>query len=227
MIVTTSVNAGERERRRAEDVAARCGVPFVPRRGPPVGLAYVVGRDRERLAEGVRSVSVGRGLLHARRAAGLAHPYLRAIGPARRVVDATLGLAQDALHVADVLGAEVTGIEASPAVHALCEEGLARLLRDGLAAAGRVRLVSGDARRVLAEVGEADVVVMSPMYDAPETAAPGFDLLRRVAHADRFDDDWLAAAWAIAPRVVVKVPRGTAVGTCVRGAGADYQVRQR
>lgn len=227
-IVTTTVNAGEVQRERAREVAARSGWPYVPRRGPippGVGPAYVVGRDRDRLVEGGVSLSVDRGLLHARRAAGIGHPYLRAIGPARRVIDATLGLAQDALHVADVLGCEVVGIEGAVVLASLCEEGLGRLARQGLAAAGRVTVLSGDARARMAEVGPVDVVVLSPMFDVPEAAAPGFELLRRVALQDRLDDAWLAAAFAVAPRVVAKVPRGTRLpGEVVRGRAVDYLV---
>lgn len=225
MIVSTSVNAGEVHRRRAREVAERCGWPYVPRRGPIDGLAYVVGRGREQLVDGAAAVWVERGLLHARRHDGLQHPFLRAVGPARRVIDATLGLAQDALLVADVLGAEVVGIEASGALFSLCEEGLPRLAREGVPAAARIRILHGDARVLLVEVGPADVVLVDPMFPAPARSAPGFELVRRVAVDDRLDDAWLGAAFAAAPRVVVKAPKGADLpGEVFPGRAVDYVV---
>src|SRR5690606_3468418 len=109
-------------------------------------------------------------------------PPLCANGPRNRIVDATLGMAADALHISDVLGCEVLGIEGSPAMYSLLEEGLPRVARTE-PAAKRIRLHFGEAAEVLSTLPDAsvDAVYLSPMFLRPRRAAPGFELLRAVA----------------------------------------------
>jgi len=227
MIVTTSdkPNAGQIE--RAHRVAERCDVLYVPRRGPIGGFAYVVGRNRDELRDRGTSLTVHQGMLRARLQAGLEHPLIRALGPAKHVVDGTLGLAGDALHIASVLECQVTGIEGSPVIFSLLEEGIPRLARE-LDAAGRISLRHGEAGVVLDEMGPADAVFLAPMYQTPRAASPGFELLRQVALHDPLSDRILDAAARIAPRIVVKVDPGTAdvAGTIerIRGKSVDYLV---
>ena len=146
------------------------------------------------------------------------------------MVDGTLGLAGDALHIAEVLGCRVTGIEGSPPIFSLLEEGLPRLARE-LEAAGRIALRLGEAGEVLGTLDTADAVFLAPMYERPRAAPPGFELLRRVAVHDPFSERILAAALAVAPWVVLKVDRGApdpgGFGTRVRGKSVDYLVMDR
>lgn len=235
MIVTTASKPDPALIARAQQVAERCQVAYAPRRGAlPDGLVYVVGRDREELRGFGHRLAVHLGLLHARVAAGRSHPLIAALtggGEVRSVVDGTVGLAGDALHIATVLGCPVLGIEGSGAVYSLLEEGLARLASEEPAAA-RVTVRHGDAATVLdtLEADSADAVYLSPMYEVPRQAAPGFELLRAVAIHAPLDERLLAAASRVARhRVVVKVgpgdvlPVGSEIAR-VRGRAVDYAV---
>ena len=212
MIVTTSDKPGPDQIARAERVAARCDVPYERRRGAPTGFAYVVGRNRDELRDGAASLTVHEGMLHARLQAGQDHPLIRAIGPAVHVVDGTLG------------------IEGSPAIYSLLEEGIPRLAKT-LAPARRIVLLLGEATATLAGIGSADAVFLAPMYDRARAATPGFELLRRVAVHDPFTPRMLEQAHRIAPRVVLKVDRGApeVEGTTarIRGKSVDYVVLDR
>ncbi len=239
MIVTTTTRPTSKQRARAHVVGQRCAAPVVPRRGAlaavldahGASLAYVVGRDLEWIASPSARLAADVGLLHAHVAAGARHPLVRAVGvpPGGHVVDATLGLAHDALHLATVAGVQVTGIEIQPALFSLVEAGLPRLT--GSWGAGLVRPRLGDARRLLSTL-HADAVVLSPMFDEPRRAPPGFELLRQLAHSAPLDASWLDAALRCAPRVVVKARRGQPIPSfaevdlrqVVRGKAVDYWV---
>ncbi len=168
-----------------------------------VSVAYVVGREREELVGSEQRVAVDLGLLHAHRSVGAAHPLIASLGTVSVVVDGTFGLGRDALHVAAVTGARVIGLEVAPALVCLAEEGLARLAR-AEPSARRVTAEHADSRERLVGL-EADAVMLSPMFDEPRSAAPGFDVLRDIAVGRPLDAHWLEAAFVAAPRVVVKV----------------------
>lgn len=243
LIVTTSTQPTMELEARAEVVADRCGAPLARRRGglPALldahraTLAYVVGRDREVVVGAHHRVGLDLGLLHAHRAQGTDHPLLRALGPlppGAHVLDATLGLAHDALHVAAVAGARVTGIERNPALFSLAEAGLQRLAREGEPAAARIRPVLGDSRVELRAHSPASAVILSPMFDEPRRAPPGFEVLRALAHHTPLGPDWLDATCAAAPRVVLRARRGQPVPDfavprlrdVIRGKAVDYWV---
>lgn len=236
LVVTTSVRVTDALIARAQEVAARCGAPFVRRRGAidtvlaGHPLAYVVAREREHLTDGSGVLAVDAGLLHAKIAAGANHPLIRAVGPASHVVDCTLGLAGDALHLAAVLGARVTATEASPVVYSLAEAGLARPDAKWADAAGRITARWSPAVDVLREV-RADAVFVAPMFETPARAAPGYALFRAVADHRPFDAATVAAAQACAPRVVVRVEKGApAPGdgwAALPGKAVDYWVWTR
>ncbi|TNF23502.1 MAG: hypothetical protein EP329_27420, partial [Deltaproteobacteria bacterium] len=159
--------------------------------------------------------------------------------PLTRIVDATLGLAGDALFAATQLGVEVLGIEASPVLAALLEEGLPRLAGDGgawAAGARRITLRHGEAVDVLRGLPDdaVDAVYLDPMFETPLGAQAGFDLLRAFAADAPPTQELLAEAWRVAARrVVLKVP-GTAAppgfsagpgwNRRVRGQAVDYLV---
>lgn len=213
---------------RVDQVSTSTGWPAVERRGAlgallaqhGVGLAYVAARDGDRVTDGRTTLRVERGLLHAKRAAGTSHPLMRAIGPAKRVLDGTLGLAGDALHLATRY--QVVGAEVSPVVACLVEDGLARL---GVPEAERVQLQRGSARRVFEAHGPFDAVFLAPMFTKPAAAAPGYDVFRRLADHRPLDIEW----WSRCPvPVVVRVEKGTAAPWpgmhALPGKAVDYWI---
>lgn len=193
-------------------MSARLGWPLAPRRALDLrdgALSYVVSREREELRCGAGRVFVHPGMLASKLGAGPEHPLIRALGGARTVLDATLGLAGDALHAA-AFGAQVRGVEASPVLLCLAEEGLERLRQDPVAgaAAARVSAELGCSEALLIGMTENqfDAVLLDPMFDAPAAAQPGFELLRRVAHGARLSESWLREARRVGRRVVIKAP---------------------
>ncbi|MBL4848107.1 MAG: class I SAM-dependent methyltransferase [Planctomycetes bacterium] len=227
---------------RAQEVAQRCGFPYIERRDSvarlvrkaKVGGAYVVGLEKAELrAEGLR-LAVHPSTLHHVRHLGRSHPFLRAVAPegerVDRVVDATLGLAKDALHIATFLECSVVGLEHSPILTCLCEDGLARLGPPWRAGAARIEVLQAESRSWLAEqeADSAEVVVLDPMFETARPAAAGFDLLRRLACHDPLDPELLDQARRVASRrVVLKLPRGSKPPDVekwqqIRGRGLDY-----
>ena len=229
-IVTTATRPTQAQLARAAQVAARCGAPLVERRrglrrhlsDEGAALAYVVGRHRDQLSNGEASLFVHAGLLEARLGSGLDHPLIRAVTggrPARRLIDGTLGLAIDALHLAEATGAEVLAIEYAPAIRSLCEEGLRRLATRW-PGAHRVRVWGGNTLDVLRMLppDHADGVFLAPMFDEPAAAAPGWDLLRPLALHAPLTEDTVEQALRVAPRVAVKLSPADDVPTFLRGA---------
>jgi 16S rRNA (guanine1516-N2)-methyltransferase len=138
------------------------------------------------------------------RAAGLSP------GSSLELIDATAGLGRDAFRLAS-LGCRVTAVERSPVVAALLADGLRRAAADSRTAAtvaDRLRLVTGDARELLARLPPPEVVLIDPMYPpARKSAAPAKELrlLRLLLGADDDAGELLAVARHVAlRRVVVK-----------------------
>jgi 16S rRNA (guanine1516-N2)-methyltransferase len=224
MVVTVGHHANDDQRARAAHLAERFQVPVVVERtnvqdtaaGAP--LLYVVGRHREQVvhvASG-QNMHVQQGLLAIKAQQGRDHPFIRAVvgdGPSpQRIVDATLGLAGDAMHLAHVLSAQVVGIEWSVVMHALLEEGLARLARTpDTRAASAIAAHHGDAHELLAAMpnDSADVVIVDPMMSQPKRAAPSMSLLRTFAWPAPASPQLLEQAARVARRrVVLKLGRG-------------------
>jgi 16S rRNA (guanine1516-N2)-methyltransferase len=137
-------------------------------------------------------------------------PLARAIGKAQIVVDATAGLAQDALRLA-LMGFRVTAIERSRVVAALVADGLKRLgARHALH--DRLRLLPGDARELLpALTPRPEVVYLDPMFPEKRrsSAAVRKELkwLRDLVGDDTDALELFEAAHRVASyRVVVKRP---------------------
>lgn len=244
MFITTTVDPSTRVLNRARVVARRCRANFVQRttsipdllQEQGAELAYVAGRARDELRTADDVLFVHPGMLTLKRANGRDHPFIRALchyGPCVSIVDATMGLAADALHAAAILDAEVRGIEASPVVYSLLEEGLARLCAGSgpdASAAARLSVEHGDALERLAAMPEAstDVVIVDPMFDSPRPAAPGFALLRQVAHEASDADALIEAGRRVArSHVVLKYPKRSTYPTCdacVDGKALRYLV---
>ncbi len=243
MFITTTARASTKLEARARLIAARCGVSFVRRTAKLLSLlaerncelAYVVRRDREELRTRDASLFVHPGMVALKRATGPEHPFIRAVqvhGAVRRVVDATIGMAGDALHVAAELGVPVVGIEASPVVYSMLEEGLLRLAKDDNEVGRAAALVTVHHQRAAVALsamadGSTDVVLLDPMFDSPRAAAPGFELLRRVAYAEPSEDLLVEARRVASSHVVVKHPKRStypACDACINGKAVRYLV---
>jgi len=127
------------------------------------------------------------------------------------VVDATAGLGRDAFLLAS-LGAHVTLIERSAAVHALLKEGLAKAGASSAelaAVVARMTLIHGDAIALLPGLC-ADVVIVDPMHPPRRSAAlvkQEMRLLRDLVGTDPDAPALMQAALASpAKRVVLKWP---------------------
>jgi len=200
-----------------------------------------VSAEREVLhARDGTSIGVDEGMLKTRLHAGRQHPLIRAVAPSpvTCILDATLGLAADALHLAAALGVPVTGTEINPVVFSLLEAGLARMRRGpepAAAAAHHITPHLTDARTQLVREGpdSVDVVYLAPMFSDPKRAAPGYAVFRSVAHGASLDEATLEAARTAArQRVVLKLARGEVPPPCwpsdadrtVRGKAVTYRV---
>jgi 16S rRNA (guanine1516-N2)-methyltransferase len=142
-------------------------------------------------------------------------PLARAFGPdVATIVDATAGLAQDALRLA-CAGYRVTAIERHPVVAALVRDALARAAADpeiARALGGRLELRAGDARTLLSTLDpRPDAVYLDPMFPPKRRRSAAvrkeLRLLRAVAGEDEDAAELFAVALATARRrVVVKRP---------------------
>ncbi len=139
------------------------------------------------------------------RAAGFTH------GNRPDVVDATAGLGRDAFLLAS-LGAHVTLIERSAAIHSLLQDGLARARASGPALAavvGRMTLLQGDAKTYLPDL-RPPVVVVDPMHPTRRGTAlvkKEMRMLREVVGTDPDALDLMDVALKSATRrVVLKWP---------------------
>jgi|GEM_PF-1032740 len=228
VLLTTSRRPAPAQVERARMLSKRLGVPYARRQGIPELLdkhgkkwAYVVSRRRDEVVpnEGT-GFHVHPGLFFAKTTNLENSPLVKAVAgddgldAINDIVDCTLGLAQDGLVAAHVFNANVKGIEGSPLVQSLLEEGLARLSSETdqpwAAAAQRIELYKGKAPDVLATFDDdsADVVSLDPMMVVPGRAQPGFAFFRNFAVFDQPEDAWLEHAARVARRRVVwKVSR--------------------
>ncbi len=203
----------------AQSCAERWGLPEV-RRGRKQSLAELVGTAAQALVvfggDGVRlhdplgAVRFHPGLaklrIQAHRAGTQEEPLARLAGlcPGQRVLDCTLGLAQDAQVAAALVGPDgcVLGVERSLALAVLADAGLRRASPSGSA---RIEVRHADAWEVLAATpsGAFDVVLLDPMFARPGKAQPSFELLRRHAHRAPLSPRILSEARRVARRVVL------------------------
>jgi hypothetical protein len=170
----------------------------------------VLGSARADLFDGARAfrASAGMGFLRLVRAQkGEADPLTTAAGlrPGDRVLDATLGLAQDALVAAEVTRAPVLGFEASSILSAFVVAALRRLPAAASEAAARVEVRCADHRAALRELPSRsfDVVFLDPMFRAAQEANPLFDLLRRHGEHAPLEPETLGEARRVARRGVL------------------------
>ena len=159
---------------------------------------------------------VGGAVGHRFRQSGGRHqPLHKAAGFANgvipTVIDATAGLGRDAFLLAS-LGATVTMIERSPAIHDLLQDAMARARAAGpewAAIMDRMTLLGGDAKELLPTLA-ADVITVDPMHPLRKNSAlvkQEMRVLRQVVGADQDAFQLMQVALACArKRVVLKWP---------------------
>jgi hypothetical protein len=214
-------------RAEAEACAARWRLPLLLRR-PKAPVRGLLTQARVLVVFGEDAVSLWDREGHVRGGAGLAALRLKEIakgraedplqrvgeiGPGERVVDATLGFAQDARVAAHLVGAggSVLGIESSLPLAVLAD---ATLRRESSPVSARIEVRHGDSGALLQEMpaGSADVVLFDPMFGRALSAQPGFEVLRRLADPSPLTPATLAEACRVARRVVlIKAARYTPV----------------
>jgi 16S rRNA (guanine1516-N2)-methyltransferase len=151
---------------------------------------------------------------------GKKQPLGRALGlkdAELRVIDATAGLGTDAFLMA-ALGCRVHGIERSPVVFSLLNDGYRRLRAAAVESselreiADRLSFEQGDAIELLAKFDDADVIYLDPMYPEEgrsKKALPkkGMQMFRRLIGPDDDTARVFEQAQCVAKsRVVVKRP---------------------
>ncbi|MCE9671135.1 class I SAM-dependent methyltransferase [Myxococcus stipitatus] len=219
LAVTTSTKVDDAQTREARAVAARWGLPFLPRRakesvapwlGTRVEALLVVGGDGVTLWEPEGSFGFHAGMAHLRRMrvrAGEPDTFVRVaeLRPGDSVLDCTLGLGQDALVASLAVGpaGRVVGLERSLPLCVVAGEGLRRYARGEDSCA--VEVVHADAREYLRTLpsGAFDVVFFDPMFAKPRKAQPAFEVLRRFAEHAPLTPETLAEGRRVARRWVV------------------------
>lgn len=259
LAVTLGRHTGAAHQKRAAALAARFSCPLLQRRGLE-GLAaqhgvdafYVVSVEHEGIRLPTGAVTfVQPGMIKTKAAEGRRHPLIRAVAgdfddehddvSVSSVLDGTLGLASDALHVATALDVDVHGSEGSVVMHALLEEGLPRLASDPLTTAARRITLPPHATDTLTLLrtlpdDSVDVVMLDPMMRRPLKSAPTFDLVRFYAVATPASPALLLEARRVARRrVVLKLARGIALpadhpfafGRTTFGVHVSYRVHRK
>lgn len=222
--VTSCANPQASDVAEAAAVAARWQVPLLARPGRG-GVAALLAEAETLLVVERSGVCLQDAHGSARWSPGLAALRLRALeaggqGEAlrrvaalragERVLDCTLGLAQDARVAARLVGpsGKLLGLEVSMPLAMLAAEGLRREGHDARSAP--LEVTHADCRQYLAGLprGCFDVILFDPMFSSGRRAQPSFALLRRLANAAPLEAATLAEARRVASRaVVVKAPR--------------------
>lgn len=225
LAVTTSGSEPEALEGRARAAAQRWALPYVARRrkeplekmlGGAADAFLVFEREAVALwdREGPLRWHPGLALLRLKRIeAGETDDTFARVADLRegdQVLDCTLGLAQDALVAARVVGptGRVVGLEKSLALYAVVSEGLARYELGPKSA--RIEAVHADAAEFLkrAEPKSFDVVIFDPMFEKPRKAQPSFEVLRRWADYTPLSLETLEQARRVARRwVIVKAAK--------------------
>ncbi|HET9035472.1 MAG TPA: class I SAM-dependent methyltransferase [Myxococcaceae bacterium] len=205
----------------AEACAQRWRLPLLLRR-PKAPLRGLLAQARVLVVFGENAVSLWDRLGHVLGGPGLAALRLKEIAkgraedplqrmgelaPGERVLDATLGFAQDARVASRLVGAggSVLGVESSLPLAVLAD---ASLRREGTA----IEVRHADSGEVLRGLPPAsvDVVLFDPMFGRALAAQPGFEMLRRLANPAPLTPEILAEARRVARRaVLVKAARYT------------------
>lgn len=222
--VSTSRTFDPKIRAKARKLASELGIPMIPRRGRSV--ARILAEER---LDGLITVTAVRTGLHVRGSEFFFHPNMAktrikglqkggrdvmvdAMGlcPGMTVLDATVGLASDAIVAAYAVGpsGRVLGIDVEPLVVAIVRIGLQEFDMDNreVAAAMRaVNLMCAEHLEFLRQCAddEYDVVYFDPFFCWPIAGSAGIEPLRAIAVLDDVRPEAIAEAVRVARRRVV------------------------
>jgi len=214
-------------RGEAEDCAERWDLPLLLRQ-PKAPVRGLLAQAKVLVVFGEDAVSLWDREGHVRGGAGLAALRLKEIAKGRaedplqrvgqltageRVLDATLGFAQDARVAARLVGpgGAVLGVESSLPLAVFAD---ATLRRESPRASAAIEVRHAESGALLREMsaGSVDVVLFDPMFGRALSAQPGFEMLRRLADPSPLTAEALSEARRVACRVVlVKAARYTPV----------------
>ena len=229
LVVTTGRQADEEQQRQARRLAEELGAVYRPRQahslgrllagpgpgGPGRAAVLVVQRHRLVLHVGGEELFYhpGMALQRLRRLRrGRPDPLVEALGlqPGDTVVDATLGLAADALVASAVVGphGRVVGLERVAVLAVLVREGLASYPwpdPELAQAAARIQVLACDHRDWLAAQPprSADVVYFDAMFERPLSGSVSMAAWRRAAWEEPVQPEALQQAARVARRCVV------------------------
>lgn len=137
-------------------------------------------------------------------------PLLEVIGTgSKRVLDATMGMANDSLVMA-FSGHEVTAVEADPLIHLLISQGLASYVADYTPINPIMRSIRTHCRDSLSYMREQadksfDVVYFDPMFSQELSSSPDFSGLRGLADYSPLTEKMLIEAKRVAKeRIIIK-----------------------
>jgi 16S rRNA (guanine1516-N2)-methyltransferase len=220
LAVTTSGKPEDSLVARARAAARAWGLPFIPRRKkepihPLLESAaealIVFEREGVSLWDGEGSFSFNPGMAHLRRLRILSgqrdDAFIRVaeLRAGDHVLDCTLGLGQDALVAALVVGpsGRVVALEKSFPLYAVVSEGLEAY--DYGPESCRVETVHADSHAYLRSLpsGSFDIVFFDPMFEKPKKSQPAFEMLRRFAEHAPLTPETLEEARRVARRWVV------------------------
>jgi hypothetical protein len=203
----------------AEELAARFGLTAALRRDRTIpelvaaaenAPVLILGKARADLVWRGRSyrASLGMAILRVMRARkGEIDPLGKAAGlkPGDAVLDATLGLAGDALVAAEATRAMVVGLEASAVLAAFVVAALRRVHAPGRVAADLIDVRCADHRTSLKEMParSVDVVLFDPMFRSAAEAGPLFEVVRQLGDPAPLTGETLREARRVARRGVL------------------------
>lgn len=191
-VVITEARRARDAQARMRELSARTGASVEQRRGrgtdkifqaTGADFLYVVGQNREKIvARNGGELFVHRGLFDMRRQQK-ENPIAKWFSGEEKIVDATCGLAQDALLISDA-GPRVSAYERSPWVYALLEHGVERLRQQadecGMAAQ-RIQLHCDDI--LLQGDNTAEVLYIDRMWTEHTKASAAMRVLRSLVES--------------------------------------------
>ena len=230
MLVTTSSRVNDKLEEKAVSIAESYGLQYVPRQKR--SLEHLLGS----IDPQVFVVNEARGLSYYEKGKSEAffHPniaFLRiknmergeldslvevcGLGEGMSCLDATLGLASDALTMSYAVASsgKCTGVEKSRSIYILVKEGLARYaelnpnLRETIS---RIDIHNGDNLEFMQSCADKsyDAVYFDFMFDHPNAKSHGIQVIREYAVGDKMTERHIDEAMRVARRsVVVKCDR--------------------
>ena len=219
--VTTTRKVRKRDTSHAESIARTVDLPYVlqngsmrfMRRRHEADYCIVVSTNNVRVDWDGGDFKHHPGMAIYRVGVATRHPFLAALEPrvGDRTLDTTLGLARDALVVADRTDNLVDGVEQNRIIGTFTALGLDDLLkiRRFRPVVPRIRVQLGNGYKVLSaqSLGRYDHILIDPMFPSPVSGSSDMEFLHRMVDPVPFRNEIIRRACAVAKkRVVLRWP---------------------